>query len=162
MGVSLGADIATLGASSLVKGGIEVAVKEGTELLTKDVTEQVLKEGVEEGGKSAAKNGTEEGYNGFKDFKKANGSAGKGNAWHHVVEQNPSNVEKFGPKAVHNESNIVNIPHGKGSLHAKVTGHYNSKVPGTNMRVRDMVNKMSYEKQREYGIKTLKKFGWKQ
>lgn len=44
----------------------------------------------------------------------------------------------------------------------EVTGHYNSKVPGTNMRVRDMVNKMSYEKQREYGIKTLKKFGWKQ
>ena len=55
------------------------------------------------------------------------GPAGKGKAWHYVVEQNPSNKSKFGPKALHNTNNIIRLPHGKGSIHAKISGFYSSK-----------------------------------
>ncbi|MDD4970330.1 MAG: hypothetical protein PHT07_12970 [Paludibacter sp.] len=41
------------------------------------------------------------GYSSFRAFKAANGSAGEGMAWHHIVEQNLSNIAKFGPEAIH-------------------------------------------------------------
>ena len=104
----------------------------------------------------------EEGYETFNAFKKANGSAGKGYAWHHIVEQNPSNIEKFGNRAIHTESNLVKLPHGKETLHSKVSGYYSRKAPFTKGRVRDVVNKMSYEDQYNHGVEILKKFGWKQ
>ena len=92
-------------------------------------------------------------------FKRANGAAGKGKAWHHIVEQNPNNIKKFGAEAIHTERNLVKVNAGKGSLHSRVTGYYNSKIPGTNMRVRDFVNKMGYEEQFKHGMEILKKFG---
>ena len=63
---------------------------------------------------------------------------------------------------IHNINNMVKLPHGKGSIHAKVTGHYNSRWRNTNMRVRDHINTLSFEEQYEYGIEILKQFGWKQ
>ncbi len=102
----------------------------------------------------------EKGFSSFNKFKKVNGKAGDGQAWHHIVEQNPSNIQKFGAEVLHTERNLAKVSSGKGSLHAKVTGYYNSKIPGTNMRVRDFVNKMGYEEQYKHGIEILKKFGW--
>lgn len=102
----------------------------------------------------------EKGFSSFNKFKKVNGKAGDGQAWHHIVEQNPSNIQKFGAEVLHTTSNLAKVSSGKGSLHAKVTGYYNSKIPGTNMRVRDFVNKMGYEEQYKHGIEILKKFGW--
>ena len=57
---------------------------------------------------------------------------------------------------------MVKLPHGKGSIHAKVTGHYKSRWRNTNMRVRNHINTLSFEEQYEYGIEILKQFGWKQ
>jgi RHS repeat-associated protein len=101
------------------------------------------------------------GYKTFANFKSANGTAGKGYAWHHIVEQNPSNIATFGPEAIHHPNNLVKLPHGKGTIHAKVSGYYSSKLPGTNMIVRDYVKTLSYKQQYEYGINIMMKFGWK-
>jgi len=100
------------------------------------------------------------GFSSFNTFKRAYGSAGTGNAWHHIVEQNADNVARFGAENIHNVNNLVKLPHGKGMIHQKVTGHYNSLMRGTNMRIRDYVKTLPYNEQYNYGIETLKKFGW--
>lgn len=129
-------DVATFGTSSLAKGGIKTLLREGTELTAKET------------------------FTSFRAFKRVNGTAGAGNAWHHIVEQNKDNIAKFGAESIHNLDNLVKIPHGKGSLHMKVTGHYNSIMPGTSMRVRDYVKTLGYDEQFEYGINKLIEFGW--
>jgi len=108
--------------------------------------------------------GDDAGFKAFKSFsafKRAKGAAGKGKAWHHIVEQGGNNVSRFGAEAIHNTKNIIRLPHGSGTIHAKVSGFYSSKMPGTNMRVRDYVRKLSYEEQRQFGINVLRKFGYK-
>lgn len=99
-------------------------------------------------------------FDSFNDFKRAFGPAGKNMAWHHIVEQNPSNITKFGNRAVHNTENLIKLPHGKGSIHAKVSGYYSSKMPGTNMLVRDYVKTLSFQEQFDFGIAVLRRFGW--
>ncbi|MBL7758264.1 MAG: hypothetical protein JNL59_12750, partial [Chitinophagaceae bacterium] len=71
------------------------------------------------------------GFNSFNEFKSVYGSAGKGKAWHHIVEQNPANIAKFGAQRIHNTENLIRLEHGAGSIHAKVSGYYSSKMPGT-------------------------------
>jgi len=107
----------------------------------------------------AAKTSTQ-GFKSFSAFKRTMGSAGEGQAWHHIVEQNPANIVKFGPEAIHNAGNVIKLPHGAGSIHAKVSGHYNSLMPGTSMRVRDYVNTLNYQQQYQYGLDVLKRFGY--
>lgn len=100
-------------------------------------------------------------FDSFDAFKKVFGAAGENRHWHHIVEQHADNVAKFGENSIHNTENLINIPGGfEGALHGKVTGHYNSKMRGTSMRVRDHVKTLSYEKQYQYGIDTLRRFGW--
>ncbi|WP_324951409.1 hypothetical protein [Archangium sp.] len=43
----------------------------------------------------------------FSGFKSAMGSAGHGKEWHHLVEQTPGNVKRFGGEALHNTENIT-------------------------------------------------------
>ena len=100
------------------------------------------------------------GFRSFTAFKRACGTAGKNKAWHHIVEQHDNNVAKFGAKALHITNNLIILPNGKGLIHAKVSGYYNSLIPGTNMRVRDYVKTLSYDEQYKYGIDVLKRFGW--
>lgn len=109
---------------------------------------------------SKSKESVSQGFSSFNAFKRAHGAAGKGYAWHHIVEQHSDNVAKFGAESIHNVNNLIKLPHGAGTIHAKVTGHYNSLMPGTSMRVRDYVKGLSYEKQYQYGIDVLKRFGW--
>ena len=104
--------------------------------------------------------GAGQGFKSFSAFKNAMGTAGKGNAWHHIVEQHADNIAKFGAESIHNSSNLIKLPSGAGSIHAKVTGYYNSLMPGTGMRVRDYVKTLSYEQQYQFGIEVLKRFGW--
>jgi hypothetical protein len=89
---------------------------------------------------------------------------------HHIVEQNPANLEKdedaavvdagrlrakhnlvkFGREKLEDPSNIVWVPRLK---HEKITNDYNStddEDPQERLR-RDVVNKMDFEKQREEG-----------
>jgi len=107
-----------------------------------------------------AANTSPQGFKSFSAFKRVLGPAGKGQAWHHVVEQNPANIAKFGPEAIHNKGNLIKLPHGAGSIHAKVSGHYNSLMPGTSMRVRDYVNTLNFQQQYQYGLDVLKRFGY--
>ena len=101
------------------------------------------------------------GYDSFSAFKKAYGSAGNGMAWHHIVEQNASNISKFGAQKIHNINNVVRLPHGKGSIHAKISGYYSSKPKYTNgLTVRDWLKTKSFEEQYEFGRKVLKGYGW--
>jgi len=52
-------------------------------------------------------------YRSFTAFKRAEGAAGNGMAWHHIVEQTPGNVKRFGAEAIHNTENLVKLPHGQ-------------------------------------------------
>jgi hypothetical protein len=40
---------------------------------------------------------------------RALGPAGKGKEWHHIVEQTPGNVKRFGPEALHNTENVLPV-----------------------------------------------------
>ena len=89
------------------------------------------------------------------------GPAGKNRHWHHIVEQHADNVAKFGQSSIQNTKNVISILGGfQGSLHGKITGHYNSLIPGTSMRVRDYVKTLPYDQQYKYGIDVLIRFGW--
>lgn len=103
-----------------------------------------------------------EGYSSFNAFKKAQGTAGPGMAWHHIVEQNPSNIATFGTERIHNTKNLIKLPQGKGSIHMKVSGYYSSKPYFTNgLTVREWLSTQSYTEQYKFGIETLKRYGWK-
>lgn len=87
--------------------------------------------------------------------------AGDGKAWHHIVEQNPSNLSRFGSEAIHNTNNIIALPHGKGSIHALISGHYSSKATFTNgLTVREWLRSKSFDEQYNYGVNILKYYGY--
>ena len=99
------------------------------------------------------------GYASFDLFKKAYGSAGKGMAWHHIVQQTASNIERFGAEMIHNAANIVKIPHGASTLHQMITNHYNSIQSFTGgLRVYQWLQTQSFNDQYAYGLKILTKF----
>ena len=99
------------------------------------------------------------GYATFEQFKKAVGRAGDGKAWHHIVEQNQTNISRFGGKAIHNLHNIVKISHGADTLHSKISGYYSSVQKFTNgMTVRQWLSSKSYEEQWKFGLDILTKF----
>ena len=102
-------------------------------------------------------------FRSFSAIKRFIGAAGEGKAWHHIVEQGGTNIAKFGADVIHNVKNLIKLPHGKGSIHAKISGYYSSKRPFTNgLTVRQWLSTQSYEAQFEFGIKILKKFGWEE
>ena len=87
---------------------------------------------------------------------------GEGQAWHHIVEQNATNISNFGAEQIHNTKNLIRLQHGKGSIHAKVSGYYSSIQPFSNgVPVRKWLSSQSYNTQSNFGIKTLKMYGWK-
>ena len=46
-------------------------------------------------------------------------------------------------------------------VHRKISGHYSSKPANLNgLRVRDWLNGQSYDKQYEYGLQVLKRYGY--
>jgi YD repeat-containing protein len=101
------------------------------------------------------------GFNSFNEFKKAYGTAGTGKAWHHIVEQNPGNIAKFGAQRIHNTANLIKVEHGAGTLHAKVSGYYSSIQPFSNgQTVRQWLSSQTYKQQYDFGIKILKQYGW--
>lgn len=102
-----------------------------------------------------------QGFNFFSAFKRAFGTAGPDQAWHRFVEQTPGNIAKFGNQTVHNTGNLMKLPHGAGTIHAKVSGHYSSILPFTNgQTVRKWLSTQSFQAQYDYGIQTLKNFSW--
>ena len=108
-----------------------------------------------------AAKGASQGFRSFSSFKRAMGPAGPGQAWHHIVEKTPGNLAKFGNQTIHNTGNLMKLPHGAGSIHARVSGYYSSIQPFTGgQTVRQWLSTQSYQSQYNFGIKTLKQFGW--
>ncbi len=92
----------------------------------------------------------------FSGFKSAMGPAGPGKQWHHIVEQTPSNVKRFGGEALHNTENITALNEG---LHTDVSAFYSSireGITGSNtLTIRQWLGTQSYEAQRQFGLKVI-------
>lgn len=116
-------------------------------------------------GRSAAKGarGVDQGFAvgaGFRSFSQAKrvlGPAGEGKQWHHLVEQTPGNVGRFGPEAVHNTGNLVRLDT---AVHRQVSGYYSSKQPFTGgQTVRQWLGGQSYARQQQFSRQILDRFG---
>ncbi len=88
----------------------------------------------------------------YSGFKRAQGKAGPGREWHHIVEQTPGNVKRFGAQSLQNTDNIVPLDKG---LHMRVSALYSSKrrsITGSDKQtVREWLSTQSYEAQRKFG-----------
>lgn len=101
------------------------------------------------------------GFKSLNAYKRLIGKAGSGKAWHHIVEQTPSNISRFGPEMIHNTNNLIALPHGKGNIHSIISGHYSSITDYTGgLTVRKWLSSKSFEEQYQYGVKILKMFGF--
>lgn len=129
-------------------------------LNTPEVVEDILEEVSEvviESGKASV---PDKGFSSFDKLKDYLGSPGEGNAWHHIVEQSQIGKSGFSSTKVNNVKNIIAIPHGKGSVHAQISGFYSSKPDFTNgLTVRQWLSGKSFDEQFDYGMKILKKYG---
>ena len=103
----------------------------------------------------------DKGFESFKKLKDYLGNPGDGKEWHHIVEQSQIKKSGFAPQQIHNVNNIVSIEGGAGSVHAKISGLYNSKIPGLtgNLSARDWLAGKTFEEQFEFGKKVLLEFG---
>jgi hypothetical protein len=94
----------------------------------------------------------------YSGFKRAMGSAGPGKEWHHIVEQTPGNVKRFGPQALHNTENITPLDKG---IHTRLSALYSSiqrDITGSaTLTVRQWLSTQSYEAQREFGLLALER-----
>ncbi len=103
------------------------------------------------------------GFQSFSAFKRVFGRAGPGKSWHHIVEQTPENLARFGQENIHNPQNIAAVKEGAGLTHRKITGFYQSKQPrltgSPTLTVREWLNTMSFQEQYTFGLETLQRFG---
>jgi hypothetical protein len=94
----------------------------------------------------------------FSGLKNALGPAGKGKQWHHIVEQTPGNVERFGPHAIHNTENVIPLEKG---LHTRVSAFYSSiqqDITGSRtLTVRQWLSTQPYGAQRQFGLQAIEK-----
>jgi hypothetical protein len=101
-----------------------------------------------------------QGFRSFSTLKTALGPAGAGKHWHHIVEQTPGNVARFGPEAVHNTQNVMRLD---AAVHARVSGFYSSIQPqvtgSASMTVRQWMSTQSFEAQQAFGQEVLRQFG---
>ncbi|MBN8226049.1 hypothetical protein JYK02_00835 [Corallococcus macrosporus] len=92
----------------------------------------------------------------FSGFKQAMGPAGAGKQWHHVVEQTPGNVERFGPHALHNTDNVIRL---ETSLHKKVSALFSMIRPeltSSTLTVRQWLSTQPFATQYEFGLRAIK------
>lgn len=64
---------------------------------------------------------SDKGFNSHPSLTRALGPAGKDQSWHHIVNQNESNIQKFGPQTIHNTNNIIRLPN---DIHSKISSYY--------------------------------------
>ena len=138
-----GVVLATAGGYSLIRKGYAVRVARSSKLKPTPLT-------------NASKGGAGTGYRSYSAFKRAQGPAGPGMHWHHVVEQTPGNVGRFGAEAVHNTGNLMRL---EVATHRRLSGFYSSirpQVTGSpNLTVRQWLSTQSFEAQQSFGIKAL-------
>ena len=89
-------------------------------------------------------------------FRAAMGKAGPGKERHHIVEQTPGNVQRFGPRSIHNTDNVIPVDK---TLHVRVSAFYSSIREGitrsTRLTVRQWLSTKSYAEQRDFGLLAL-------
>jgi len=111
----------------------------------------------------AIRNGLGQGYQSFRVFKIAQGQAGPGMAWHHIVTQTPVNIQRFGAQVIHNTNNLIQLPHGSGSLHQQITNYLNSIIPrvtgSQTLKVYEWLQMHTLEYQWRFGIDLIQKLG---
>jgi hypothetical protein len=96
----------------------------------------------------------------FTALKRYLGSPGPGYQWHHIVEQTPDNLRAFGPEALHSTSNVVAVPTSVHIGKDSISAYYSSKPAfAKGMTVREWLSRQSFQAQRAFGIKTLKRYG---
>jgi hypothetical protein len=104
-----------------------------------------------------------QGFKTFGEFKRVMGAAGTGQAWHHIVGQTTSNLQRFGAQSIHNTGNLVRLAHGKGSIHQEITNFYNSVQPdltgASDITVREWIGTQSFEEQQDFGVRVIRAFG---
>ncbi|NNB98037.1 hypothetical protein HI113_29475 [Corallococcus exiguus] len=92
----------------------------------------------------------------FGGFKQAMGPAGAGKQWHHIVEQTPGNVERFGPQALHNTDNVIRLD---ARMHARISGIFSAirrdLTRSSTITVRQWLSTQSFEEQRRFGLLVL-------
>lgn len=96
-------------------------------------------------------------YDSFSALKADLGPAGRGNVWHHIVEQCQGNCSRaaFPAKMINNNRNVVSIP---ASVNQKLADLYASKQPYSQGKtVRDWVSKKPFKEQYDFGKKQLEK-----
>lgn len=104
-----------------------------------------------------------QGFKTFGEFKRTMGAAGTGQAWHHIVGQTTSNLQRFGTEAVHNTGNLIRLPHRKGSIHQEISNFYSSVqldlTGSSDITVREWIGTQSFEEQQDFGIRVIRAFG---
>ncbi len=97
------------------------------------------------------------GFRSFSQAKRVLGPAGEGKHWHHLVEQTPGNVGRFGPQAVHNTGNLVRLDI---AVHRQVSGYFSSKQRFTGgQTVRQWLSGQSYARQQQFAREKMAEFG---
>jgi hypothetical protein len=96
------------------------------------------------------------GYRSFSAFKRAEGRAGEGYHWHHIVEKTPGNVLRFGPEAVHSTQNLVRLDV---ATHRRLSAFYSSVRRGVtgsdSLTVRQWLSAQPFEAQAAFGRRAL-------
>jgi hypothetical protein len=102
---------------------------------------------------SGAHSDSSRSWGSFSGLKSALGSAGPGKQWHHIVEQTPGNIERFGPQALHNTENVIPLEQ---TLHTRLSALYSSirwNITGSrSLTVRKWLSNQPYEAQRKFGF----------
>ena len=96
-------------------------------------------------------------YNSFTALKRAEGPAGPGKVWGHIVEQCQSKCTRatFPSQMINNTANVVKMP---ASVNQALANFYSSKPRFTGgLTVRDWLSKKSFKEQYEFGKKELEK-----
>ena len=152
---------AVVGSAALVAGGV-ANVKAGAERLGQALS---MSSGSGSSGPKAAapvaaggaKAAVGQGYHSFSALKRTMGPAGPGKNWHHVVEQTPANVAKFGPETLHNTQNVIRLD---AAIHRQVSAYYSRIEWFTGGKtVRQWLSTQSFEAQTQFGTQVLKDFG---
>jgi hypothetical protein len=137
-----------------------VAVVEGNLAISLAPTAVAMAINGVQGGGAAAGNGSTayRSWGSFSGLKSALGSAGPGKQWHHIVEQTPGNVERFGPHSIHNTENVIALDE---RVHRQLSAYYSSKDPRFTggQTVRQWLSNQSFQAQREFGLKILQDYG---
>lgn len=95
-------------------------------------------------------------FGSMSSFRRAMGSAGPGMEWHHIVEQTKGNIARFGPRSIHNTSNVIRLDE---KIHREISRRYSRKPVGRSQTVRKQLSTQSFEDQRAYGLKVLRDYG---